>query len=106
MRVLFDHCVPAPLRRSLSAHDVKLTSEVGWQGLMNGDLIAQAEAAGFNLLISTDQNIRYQQAVTGRSIAILVLCKQNWPELQPHVALVSRTVDEMRPGAYHEISFD
>jgi predicted nuclease of predicted toxin-antitoxin system len=105
VRILFDHCVPAPLRRSLAAHEVKLTSEMGWQGLMNGDLLVQAEAAGFNLLISTDQNIRYQQTVTGRSIAILVLLKQNWPELQPHVAAVSRAVNEVRPGSYHEISF-
>jgi hypothetical protein len=105
VRILFDHCVPAPLRRSLGAHEVKLTSEMGWQGLTNGDLIAQAEGNGFDLLISTDKNIRYQQTVTRRSIAILVLLKQNWPELQPHVGIVSRTVNEMQPGTFHEISF-
>jgi hypothetical protein len=105
VRILFDHCVPAPLRRSLASHEVKLAVEMGWQGLQNGELIAKAEAAGFNLLISTDQNIRYQQAITGRRISLLVLLKQNWPELRPHTARVAECVDAIRSGSYNEISF-
>lgn len=95
--------MPAPLRRALVLHSVALAVEMGWQGLENGDLIAKAEAAGFGLLISTDQNIRYQQALAGHSIAILVLLKQNWPELEPHVAKVAEIVAEMRPGDYREL---
>lgn len=106
MRILFDHCVPAPLRRSLVSHDVKLAVEMGWQGLKNGDLLAQAEAAGFDLLVSTDQNLRYQQTVTGRSISLLVLLKQNWPELRPHTDKVAECIAATKPGSYHEISFE
>ena len=103
MRILFDHCVPAPLRRSLESHSVQLAAEMGWQDLSNGELISSAARAGFDLLISTDQNIRYQQNLTGRRIALLVLPIQNWPELKPHARKISDAINHLQAGEYHEM---
>jgi hypothetical protein len=103
VKILFDHCVPAPLRRVLRFHTVSLAAELGWEDIDNGDLLAKAEAAGFDVLISTDQNIRYQQSLAGRRIALLILLKQNWPLLKPHAAKVATAVEEMGPGDYREL---
>ena len=105
MRILFDNCVPAPLRRGLRFHEVALASELGWQRIENGELITRAEAAGFDVLISTDQNIRYQQNLTGRRIALLVLMTQNWTKLKPHAARVATAVNDLSPGSYVELDF-
>ncbi len=55
------------------------------------------------MLVTTDQNIRYQQNLVGRKIAIIVLGKQQWPELRPHVQLVVAAVNSATPGAYVEV---
>ena len=88
----------------LRFHTVTLASELGWQGLQNGDLIAKAEEAEFDALISTDQNIRYQQALLGCRLAVLVVLKQNWPELKPHAAKMATALDEIQPGEYRELA--
>jgi predicted nuclease of predicted toxin-antitoxin system len=105
VRILFDHCVPAPLRRVLRHHEVTLASEAGWQRLQNGRLIAAADEAGYDVLVSTDQNIRYQQSLTDRRIALLVLTTQNWPKLKPHAAKVATALDGIVPGSYVELDF-
>ena len=66
MRILFDHNVPDPLRRSLSKHHVQTAEHLGWQRLKNGLLLKAAEEADFDLMVTTDQNIKYQQNLTGR----------------------------------------
>ena len=73
MRILFDQGTPAPLRRWLTAHTVSTAYEQGWSTVTNGDLIRLAEQKGYDLLITTDTNLRYQQNLEDRSIAILVL---------------------------------
>jgi hypothetical protein len=73
MLVLFDHSTPAPLRFALKAHTVVEAVERGWETLANGALPQEAEAAGFEVFITADKNIRYQQNLTRRRIAILVL---------------------------------
>jgi hypothetical protein len=72
MRIVFDQGTPAPLRRALTGHAVATAFELGWSGLANGDLLREAEAQ-FDLLITTDQSLRYQQNLAGRRLAILVL---------------------------------
>jgi hypothetical protein len=72
MRILFDQGTPVPLRRDLSAHQVSTALEMGWEKLNNGELLRVAEAH-FDVLITTDQNLRYQQNLAGRHLAILVL---------------------------------
>ena len=66
MRILFDQGTPAPLRRQLDDHVVDTAAERGWSDLDNGDLIDSAEQAGYDVLITTDHNPRYQQNLAGR----------------------------------------
>ena len=81
MRVLFDQGTPAPLRGALTAHAVSTAYEMGWSTLSNGDLLDAAEAQ-FDAFVTTDQNLRYQQNLAGRRLAILVLPFSSWPRLQ------------------------
>ena len=100
MLILFDHGTPAPLRAFLQGHTVKKTIDLGWDRLTNGELLAEAEAAGFDLLVTTDKNIRHQQNLTGRRIAIVVLGNPRWPVLRLHVQQVVSAVNVAAPGSY------
>lgn len=79
MRILFDHGTPAPLQSFLTGHTVREAKAQGWDTFKNGDLLTAAEAAGFDVLVTTDKNIRYQQNLTSRTIAIVVLGMRNGP---------------------------
>jgi len=81
MRILFDHGTPAPLRRALTGHTVSTAYEMDWTELDNGALLKAAET-DFEALITTDQNLRYQQNVTGQRLAILVLPTTSWPKIR------------------------
>lgn len=106
MRVLFDHGTPAPLRHALLGHEVTTAYERGWSGLNNGDLISAAEASAFEVLVTTDKNLRYQQNLTGRGLAIVVLWTTSWPKIQGCVAKVRAAVDIAAKGSYVELSVD
>jgi len=103
MLILFDNGTPAPLRHALKNHVVVEAIERGWDRLTNGELIAAAEAAGFELLLTTDKNLRYQQNLKGRKIAFAILGNQQWPILRRHVDRVVSAVDAITPGSYTEI---
>jgi predicted nuclease of predicted toxin-antitoxin system len=103
MRVLFDQATPVPLRRFLQDHTVRTAAQEGWQQLQNGELLNTAEAAGFDLFITTDKNLRYQQNLSARKIAIILLLEQQWPRLQAHAGLVAAAVNAAAPGSYTEI---
>jgi hypothetical protein len=79
MLILFDNGTPAALRHALTGHVVVEAFERGWQRTSNGELIAAAETAGFDVLLTTGKNLRYQQNLTGRTIAFVVLGNQQWP---------------------------
>lgn len=85
MRVLFDHGAPAPLCSALIGHSITRTQDLGWDRFSNGELLTAAEQAGFDLLLTTDKNIRYQQNLTGRKIAIVVFGNSRWPVVCLHV---------------------
>jgi hypothetical protein len=104
MRIVFDHGTPVPLRRALPSHVVSTAYELGWTELDNGALLKAAEAQ-FDALITTDQNLRYQQNLAGRKLAILVLPTTSWPIIQAHAEAVAAAVDELRPGAFVEMKF-
>jgi predicted nuclease of predicted toxin-antitoxin system len=106
MRLLFDQGTPQPLRRELKGHVVDTVYERGWSTLSNGVLLATAETAGYDLLVTTDQNLRYQQNLTGRRLAILVLRTTSWHRIRQHIDRVQSTIDAMSEGSYLEISFD
>lgn len=73
MKVLFDQGTPAPLRKSLDTHLVSTAFELGWSTLQNNELISMAENEGFDVLITTDKNLKYQQNLSDRKISIIVL---------------------------------
>jgi len=103
LRILFDQGTPAPLRSWLHRHTVVTAYEKGWDALSNGDLIRSAESDGFDLLVTTDKNLKYQQNLAGRKIGIVVLLSTNWPKMQTRVLEVAAAIDGTRPGAYVEI---
>jgi predicted nuclease of predicted toxin-antitoxin system len=93
VRILFDTCVPRPLRKSLSAHEVKTAQEMGWDRLRNGELIQMAEET-FDVIVTSDQNLKYQQNVTTRKLGIVVLPTNHLPtvlQLAPKIALKGKT---------------
>jgi uncharacterized protein (DUF2249 family) len=104
MKILFDHGTPAPLRRQLASHEISTAYEMGWAKLSNGDLLAAAEKA-YDVFITTDQNLRYQQNLTGRRLAILVLPTTSWPEIQKHAHKIADTVNALKPGDFIELIF-
>ncbi len=104
MKILLDHNVPRPLERFLIGHDVTIAADLGWATLENGDLLNAAERAGFDLLLTCDQNISYQQNLTGRRIALVVLTTNYWPRLKNHTAAVADAVDIAQNGNFQLVN--
>ena len=98
MKILFDHCTPAPLRRHLVGHVVDTANERGWNRLRNGNLLDKAEADGYDLLITTDQNIRYQQNLSRRRLAVLLILNNSWPRIQNHIEAIAGAISQTQPG--------
>jgi hypothetical protein len=103
MLILFDHGTPAPLRLFLTDHSVKKGKDLGWDTLSNGELLRAAEEAAFEVFLTTDKNIRYQQNLGERPIAIVVLSNSRWPVLQRYVDRVVAAVNTAKPGTYCEV---
>lgn len=104
MRVLFDQGTPVPLRRLLSHHVVETAFERGWSTLTNGELLAAAEHGGFEVMVTTDMNLRYQQNLTDRQIAIVVLSTTSWPRIRGVTDLVAEAIDRASTIKYAEVS--
>jgi hypothetical protein len=104
MLILFDHGTPRGLARALPEHTVIAAKAKGWDRLNNGDLLKGAEEAEFDLLLTTDQRIRYQQNLTGRKIAIVVLGgSTKWSRVRLHLGRIAETVNAATPGSYAEV---
>jgi hypothetical protein len=103
VKILFDQGTPVPLRRHLAGHSVQTVYEQGWSTLSNGELLAQAEQGGYDLLITTDQNLRYQQNLTNRRLAILVLLSTSWPRIRLRLDVIRTEVDNVSAGGYKEV---
>ena len=88
-----------PISRYLHPHTVRTAAQQSWDKLTNGDLLTAAEEAGFDLLLTTDKNMRYQQNLAGRKIAIVVLGQQQWPQLRPYIRRVIEAIDAATPGS-------
>ncbi len=104
MRILFDQGTPVPLRRHLVDHGVDTAAENGWSDLDNGDLIEMTERRGYEILVTTDQNLRYQQNFNDRSLSVVVLLSTAWPDIQLRTEENRATIDEIRPGEFREVS--
>ncbi len=103
MRILFDNGAPRPIARSLKNHEVTFARKIGWHELENSALIERAEAAGYDLLLSTDKNIRYQQNLEGRRIALVILGNTQWPLVQLQLDAIAAAVNRSTPGSYTEV---
>ena len=103
MKILFDHGTPRSIARSLAGHQVMRAAQLGWHELVNGALIQIAEEAGFDLLLTTDQNIRYQQDLRHRKIAIVVLTDQQWPNVRLHLEKIDAAVNAATAGSFSEM---
>jgi hypothetical protein len=104
MRILFDHGAPRGLARQLLGHRVTIAKSMGWARLSNGNLLSAAERAGFDLLLTTDQGIRYQQNLSARKISLLVLTGSiKWTQVRLYVERVAVALSEVAPGSYAEV---
>jgi glutamate racemase len=103
VRVLFDQGTPAPLRQLLTAHEVSTAFEYGWSSLKNGELLAMAEAQKFQVLVRTDRQLKYQQNLASRTIAIVVLGTTSWPRIQAAGAAVAAAIQGAASGTYTEV---
>jgi len=103
MRVLFDNGVPRGVASILDGHLVEEARDRGWDRLKNGDLLDAAEAEGFNVFVTTDRNIRYQQNLSGRTIAIVGLSKGSWPLIKRQLVDIASAVAGAAPGTVTEV---
>jgi hypothetical protein len=103
MLILFDHGTPRSIARWLRGHTVVEAVARGWDRLPNGALLSVAEEAGFDILLSTDKNIRYQHNLTGRRIAVVVLGNPQRPAVHRYIDRVIAAVTAATPGSYTEV---
>jgi hypothetical protein len=103
VKILFDQGTPVPLRRHLRLHEVTTVYELAWTTLQNGQLLSQAEAAGFDVLVTTDQNLKYQQNLSERRLAVVVILSTSWPKIQACLSVVTAAIDEATRGCYTEV---
>ena len=103
MKILFDQGTPVPLRRHLPRHDVATAAEMDWSQLTNGELLAAATEAGFEVLVTTDQNLRYQQNLKDRKIAVVVLMTASWPRMSKQADKVAAAIEGAGSGGYIEV---
>jgi hypothetical protein len=103
MRILFDHVTPSGIVLFLPGHSVTKAKDRGWDTLANGNLLAEAERAGFDVLLTADKSMRYQQNLRGRRIALVVLSTPQWPVVRLHRERIAAAVNAARPGSYVEV---
>ena len=104
MKILFDNGTPKPISHCLTGQQITFARKIGWHELGNGELIRQAEMAGYDVLLSTDKNIRYQQNLSGRKITLIVLSNQQWPVVRLYLDRIAAVVNAATPGSYVEVS--
>jgi hypothetical protein len=103
MRILFDQGVPRGLAASLPGHEVTEARQLRWERISNGALLTLAESAGFDLLLTTDKNVRYQQNLAGRKISIVVLGNSPWWLVRQHRDGIVAAVNAATPGSFAEV---
>lgn len=102
MKILLDECVPWPMHKLLSGHECITAQQRGWGGVKNGDLLRLAEQE-FDLFITSDQNIRYQQNLAGRRIPILELSSNNLRRIEAAFALIQSAIATIQSGEYRRV---
>ncbi len=105
MRILLDECAPRPLRRELKDYEIRTVAEMGWSGKKNGELLKLMTEASFTILLTTDQNLRYQQNLQQAGVAVIVLVapSNRLPDLIPLMPEVRSVLSAIAPGEVIEI---
>jgi PIN like domain len=105
MRILLDECTPRPIKRELSNYEVKTVVEMGWSGKKNGELLRLMQQSGFTVLLTTDQNLRYQQNLqqSGVAIVVLVALSNRLSDLIPLIPNVYKVLTTISAGEIVEI---
>jgi predicted nuclease of predicted toxin-antitoxin system len=103
VKILFDECMPQPLRRRLAEFEISTAQEMGWGRVKNGELLKRAEGV-FDILLTADQELKYQQNLKGRQLAILVLSTNRWPKVQGKTPEIIAAIQSLRPGDYLELA--
>ena len=103
MRIVFDQGTPAPLRHLLTGHAVITAYERGWSTLENGELIHAAEVEGFDVLVTTDTSLKYQQNLAIRRVAIVVLTTTSWPRIRLAAETIRTAIASSAAGSYTEV---
>jgi len=102
VKLLFDECMPQPLRRQLAEFEVLTAQEMGWGRVKNGDLLRRAEGV-FDVFLTADQQLKYQQNLTGRRLAIVVLSTNRWLKVKTKISEIRVAIRSMEPGGYLEL---
>jgi hypothetical protein len=100
LKVILDHSTPRPLIRYLANHHCRTAARMGWNLLENGDLLNASEAAGFEVMITCDRNLRYQQNLTARKLAIVEITTNYRPLIEPNSQRIAAEVNRAEPGGY------
>jgi hypothetical protein len=106
MLILFNHVTPKGIARALVGHTVTKAKDRGWDTLSNGDLLDAAETAGFDVFVTADKNMRYQQNLADRRLALVVLSTPQWPVVKLHLEKIAAAVNAATPGSYTEVKFE
>jgi hypothetical protein len=102
-KVLLDEGVPQPILRAFPEGEATTVGLISWSGIRNGDLLREAEAHGSDVLVTTDKNMRHQNSLIGRRLAVVVLPDANWPKLRGMLVDVVAAVGAARPGAFVDV---
>ncbi len=100
MLVLFDQGTPIGIRHSLHEHTVRTANEQGWSTLLNGQLLRAAEEAGFDVLLTTDTSLPFQQNLEGRKLAVVVLNKNRWRLIRRVLPQIAAAITGAKPGSW------
>lgn len=105
MRILLDECVPRPLKGELKDYEVRTVVEMGWSGKKNGELLQLMKQQSFTILLTTDQNLRYQQNLEQAGVAVIVLIasKNRLPDLIPLIPEAQKVLNAIVPGEVIEV---
>ncbi len=106
IRILLDENMPKKLRQSFSAFEVFTSQYAGFGGLRNGELLSAAESAGFNILLTGDKSLEYEQNIAGRKIAVVAISAPHWRIVKDHINRIALAIDGATPGTFTRVDVD
>ena len=105
-RILLDENLPIALKRLLTGHEVATVKDMGWKGIQNGALLALAQQSGFEVMITGDKKLSYQQNPAGRMIALVVLSETQWQVVRSGSDRILEALMGIATGSYREVTLD